>query len=411
MIIGLAVHAGHRQRFTEAARALAGVELAWAVYERDDQIRDLVAGLLRETRLDGMLLGLLPYARCRDLLPPALPVAVTRPAALDLALALARARGAGWPATPVSVDTFDQETVDEVAGALDLDRSAIAVLPFDPDQTTDEIVAFHREAKAPYLISCRTAVTAALSPVLHAGPTATTIRSGLHELALRARDRRRFVAGVFLTDAEDDRAALQHLLLGTPEFADAWIDLRGHRALLAFGPASVFEAATRRWVSLPVLGEARDTLDVRATAGFGIATSARLAVTLAEQAAARAERDTAYLLTDDGITIGPMGASTGPLTWTHREHGGLEDLAARVGLSPATLSRLAAVERSLGGRPVSPGELARALGITDPSGRRLIRKLSDAHLVIDGGSEQIARKGRPARLYRLAITSALEAAE
>jgi DNA-binding transcriptional ArsR family regulator len=301
--------------------------------------------------------------------------------------------------------------VDEVAGALDLDRSAIAVLPFDPDQTTDEIVAFHREAKAPYLISCRTAVTAALSPVLHAGPTATTIRSGLHELALRARDRRRFVAGVFLTDAEDDRAALQHLLLGTPEFADAWIDLRGHRALLAFGPASVFEAATRRWVSLPVLGEARDTLDVRATAGFGIATSARLAVTLAEQAAARAERDTAYLLTDDGITIGPMGASTGPLTWTHREHGGLEDLAARVGLSPATLSRLAAVERSLGGRPVSPGELARALGITDPSGRRLIRKLSDAHLVIDGGSEQIARKGRPARLYRLAITSALEAAE
>ena len=45
------------------------------------------------------------------------------------------------------------------------------------------------------------------------------------------------------------------------------------------------------------------------------------------------------------------------------------------------------------------------------SGPWLIRKLTEAHLVIGGGSEQIARKGRPARLYRLAITSALEAAE
>jgi DNA-binding transcriptional ArsR family regulator len=424
MRIGLVVHAGHRQRFADAARTVDGVELAWAVYDRDEEIRELVGGLLRDGRLDGLLLGLLPYAHSRDLLPPSLPIAVTRQVALDLALAWARARGNGWAATPVAIDTFDREIVDEVAGALELDPAQIATLPFDPGQPIDEIVDFHRrrlaETGAAYLITGRTAVAAALgseTAVVHAAPTAETIRAGLHELVLRARERQRFATGLFLLAAPgSDRArvGLQHLLLHTPEFAEAWIDQRGHRALLTFAPASLFEVATRQWVGLPVLTEARDQLGVRVVAGFGIGTSARLSVDLAEQAAARAEQDggsVAYLFTDDGVTIGPMGAAgdPAPLAWSHREHGELESLAGKAGLSPATLSRLAAVERSLGGRLVSPGELARALGITDPSGRRLIRKLTDAGLVIEGGSTQVTRKGRPARLYRLAITSALEA--
>jgi hypothetical protein len=110
MVIGLVVHASHRPRFEEAARMLKGVTLAWAIYEREDEIRDRVARLLAGQHVDGILLGLVPYAQARDLLPADLPVTVTRSAALDLALAWCRARGNGWPATPVSIDTFDTET-------------------------------------------------------------------------------------------------------------------------------------------------------------------------------------------------------------------------------------------------------------------------------------------------------------
>ncbi|GAA0500044.1 hypothetical protein Ade02nite_92750 [Paractinoplanes deccanensis] len=432
MVIGLVLHAGHRDQFADAAATVSGVDLSWAVYEREDQIRDRVAALLRDEKLDGLLLGLAPYARARDLLPPGLPVTVTRSAALDLALAWARARGNGWPATPVSIDTFDQETVDEVAGALGLDRAAIATQPFDPERPIADVIAFHAEhlqrTGAPYAISVRMAVASALAgraTVLHALATPATIRADLHELALRIRnrqaDRRRFAAGVFLVAKPEEspgldraRAGLHHLLLNTPEFADAWIDHRGPRGLLAFAPAALFETVTHRWVNLPALAEARETLGVRAVAGFGIGATARLSVTLAERAAARAEQDTdpsAYLFTDDGMTIGPMGASGVPLAYTYREHGGIESLAGRVGLSAATLSRLAAIERGLEGRPVSPSDLARTLGITDPSGRRLIRKLSEARLVVGDGSSQMHRKGRPTRLYRLAITSALPAEE
>ena len=422
MRIGLVVHADHRKRFAEAASTLTGVEFTWAIYEHEDEIAPRVADLLTH-HMDGILLGLVPYARARDLIPPDLPVTVTRSAALDLALAWAKALRNGWPATPVSIDTFDRETVDEVAQALGLDPAEIATLPFDPDQTIDDVVAFHRKHGAsPYVISVRTAVAAALTgptAVLHALATPGTIRADLHELALRAQHRRadaqRFAAGIFALDGADgDRAliGLQHLLVNTPEFADAWIDPRGRHELLVFAPAALFEAATHQWVTLPVLAEARTGLGVRVVAGFGIGGTARQSVTLAERAATRAGQDAqpgAYLFTDSGMTIGPMGASGVPLTYTYREHGGLEALAGRVGLSPATLSRLAAVERTLGGRPLSPSDLARTLGITDPSGRRLIRKLDEARLIVREGSTQVSRKGRPTRLYRLAITSALDA--
>jgi hypothetical protein len=430
-MIGLVVHAGHRARFADAAGTLTGVTFAWAVYEREDEIRDRVSGLLRGHKLDGLLLGLAPYAKARDLIPADLPVAVTRSAALDLALAWARARGNGWPATPVSVDTFTTETIDEVAAALGLDRTAISSLPFDPEQPVTEVVDFHRRhlarTGAPYVISVRMGVAAALdgqTAVLHALATPGTIRADLHELALRVHTRRadgrRFAAGLFLVakpeqsgDLDRARTGLQHLLLNTPEFADAWIDHRGKRGVLVFASASLFESVTHHWVGLPVLAEAREKLGVRAVAGFGIGASARLSVTLAERAAARAEQDDdpgAYLFTGDGMTIGPMGASAAPLTYTYREHGEIELLAGRAGLSPATLSRLAAIERNLDGQPLSPAELARTLGITDPSGRRLIRKLTSADLVIETGSAQESRRGRPTRLYRLAITPALEAA-
>jgi DNA-binding MarR family transcriptional regulator len=234
-------------------------------------------------------------------------------------------------------------------------------------------------------------------------------------------DSLRFAAGVFFvtkpeSSANLDRArvGLLNLLLNTPEFADAWIDNRGRRGVVVFAHAALFEAVTDQWVGLPVLGQAQESLGVRAVAGFGIGASARICVALAERAAARAEQDGApgaYLIEDSGVMIGPMGVTSTPLSFTYRGHGGqLEALAGVAGLSPATLSRLAAIERGLAGRAISPSDLASALGITDPSGRRLIRKLNASGLVIGDGSAQLHRKGRPTRLYRLAIGEALERA-
>jgi hypothetical protein len=428
--IGLVLHASHRAVFEEAARTLSGVRLEWVTYEHEDEIRPRVEALLGGKHVDGLVLGQMPFAKSRDLLPADLSVAVTRSAALDLSFALFRATTQGWRPTPVSIDTFDQDIVDDVARALGLDRGELSCLPYDPRQSVTGILDFHRQfvqrTGADYAISLRTAVTAELStalPVIAAQPGPATIRANLHELALRVQSRQasasRFAAGVFMVVKQDaqvdvDRAriGLMNLLVNTPEFSDAWIEDRDRRGVVVFAHRALFERVTDNWVALPTLGQAQESLGIRLAAGFGVGASARTCVQLAEWAAARAEQEdvpSAYLVEDSGVIIGPMSGSGTALNFTYRQHGGdIEGLARRAGLSPATMSRLAALERSLEGRPISPSDLATSLGITDPSGRRLIRKLGESGLVTEEGSAQMHRKGRPTRLYRLGITAAIE---
>jgi DNA-binding MarR family transcriptional regulator len=500
VVIGLVLHASHRGVFEDAVSTLAGVRIEWVTYDHEGAIRPGVVQLLGRVHVDGLMLGPVPYAKCRDLLPDDLAVAVIRSGALELALAFSRALRDGRRPVPVSIDTFDQGTVDEVVRALDLEAEAVACLPYDPAQRVEEIVEFHRRhlevAGGDYVISLRTAVAAELGgarpenatpenatpesaesaatesagpesgtpqsaaaesgtpqsaaaergaaqsaaaesggpgkalrgvvPVVSSLPGPSTLRAQLHELALRIQSKRaaaqRFAAGVFVVvnrdgaaDLERARVGLMHLLVNTPEFADAWIENRDRRGVVVFAHQALFEGVTHNWVSLAALAQAQETLGIRVAAGFGIGASARTSVLLAERAVARAEQEDgpcAYLIEDSGVIIGPMGLGGEPLAYTYRGHGAdLEQLARGAGLSAATLSRLAALESTLEGRPISPNELATALGITEPSGRRLIRKLGESGLVTDEGSAQPHRKGRPTRLYRLAIGAAVNRAE
>ncbi|GAA2787566.1 hypothetical protein [Kribbella solani] len=429
IVIGVVTHAAHHELFQDAARTLGGVDLAWVSYDHEDEIRDRVAEFLSTTRLDGFLAGPVPYTASRELLPPGLPVGVIRSSALDLTLALYRAQERGWVRTPVSIDTFAADAVEAVATALDLDQDQVACLPYAPTQTVDEIAEFHRDAyrrfgERSFVISVRAAVREQLAgrlPIISGMPVPATIRTELHELALRIESDRasaqRFAAGVFLisqsTDEERARIGLMNQLLNTPEFAGAWIENRGRRGVVVFAHKALFERITQNWVGVPALAEAAAALGVQISAGFGVGVSARNCVLLAEQAAARAElsdEPCAYLFEDSGVVIGPMGPAGEALRFSYREHGDeIEQLAKYVGLSATTVSRLAALDQELQGRTLSPGELAGHLGITDQSGRRLIRTLDAGGLVSAEGTAQHHPKGRPSRLYRLRIAQALEA--
>ncbi|TDC24469.1 transcriptional regulator [Kribbella albertanoniae] len=431
-MIGVVTHSTHGVLFREAASTLRGVDLEWVSYDHEENVRDKVAEFLSTTRLDGFLAGPVPYTASRELLPPGLPVGVVRPSALDLTLALYRAQQRGWGGMPVSIDTFPAEAVEAVTSALELDQDQITSLPYAPTQSVEEIIEFHRSAyrrfgDRGYVISVRAAVREQLADdpigIMSGMPVPATIRTELHELALRIESDRasaqRFAAGVFLisqsADEERARVGLMNLLLNTPEFAGAWIEDRGRRGVVVFAHKALFERVTRNWVAVPALAEAGTALGAQVSAGFGVGVSARNCVLLAEQAAARAEQEDepcAYLIEDSGVIIGPMGPLTTSdreaLSFSYREHGEhVEQLAKSVGLSAATVSRLAALDHELEGRAISPGELADRLGITDQSGRRLIRTLDAGGLVSDEGTAQHHPKGRPTRLYRLRIAQSL----
>jgi hypothetical protein len=428
--IGIVVHADQRDVFTEAARPLRGAVVEWVVYRQEHEIRGRVAALLADGRVDALLLGPLPYDACGDLLPDTLTTTVVRPAALDLSLALSRAQARHPGAGVLSVDTFDHDEVVEVTDALGMGGMRILTQPYTAGQDPAAITERHLralEAADGVVVTGRMAVARALRgrvPVVQSTPVPSTVRAELHGLALRAQSHRarelRFSAGVFVVTHHPDggsvdqaRTDLAALLCRTPEFADTWMENRGRRGVLVFAHMALLERATRNWVAAPVLGPAERRHGLTVAAGFGIGSSARTCVALAERAAARAESDgraVAYLLEDSGVVIGPMGPDRDPVELAFAEHGTrLEVLAGEAGLSPATLSRLLAVERTLSGQPISPSDLANTLGITDPSGRRLVRKLAACRLAVPEGSAQTHRRGRPTTLFRLGIEQALSA--
>jgi hypothetical protein len=429
MVLGLVLHSSHQDRLVEASGMLTGVQLELVVYEQEREIRPKVEALLRRVQLDGMILGLVPYDACRDLVPPDLPMSVTRYTSLELTLTLSRALRQGWAPGPVSIDTFDRSVVDDVTRALGMSSDQIACLPYAADISYDQIIDFHQnflaEHKNGYIITVRSEVTRRLGDkvrMLNVAPLESSVRAELHEMVLRIQSQRArelsFAAGIFSVvefgkDSNLDRArvGVLNMLLNTPEFADAWVDNRGRRSVAVLAHRALFNEVTENWSSLPVVGTAQANLGIRVAAGFGIGYSARKCVLLAERAAAQAEQYGApcgFLMDEDGLMVGPLRPGASPLSFTYREHGAdLERLAGKAGLSAATISRLAAIDRKLAGKPLSPGDLAAALCITDPSGRRLIRKLIASGLAVQRGSAQANRKGRPTNLYQLAIAASI----
>jgi hypothetical protein len=429
MVLGLVLHSSHQDRLVEASGMLTGVQLELVIYEQEREIRPKVKALLRRVQLDGMILGLVPYDACRDFLPPDLPLSVTRYTTLELTLTLSRALRQGWAPAPVSIDTFDRSVVEDVTRALGMTSDKIACLPYAADISYDQIIDFHQnflaENKNGYIITVRSEVTRRLGDkvrMLNVAPLDSSVRAELHELVLRIQSQRArelsFAAGIFSVvgfdkDSNLDRArvGLLNMLLNTPEFADAWVDNRGRRSVAVLAHRALFNEVTENWSSLPVVGTAHANLGIRVAAGFGIGSSARKCVLLAERAAAQAEHYGApcgCLMDEDGLMVGPLRPGATPLSFTYREHGAdLERLARKAGLSAATISRLAAVDRKLAGKPLSPGDLAEALCITDPSGRRLIRKLIASGLAVQRGSAQVNRKGRPTNLYQLTIAATI----
>lgn len=429
MVLGLVLHSSHQARMLEASGTLTGVQLELVVYEQEREIRPKVEALLKRVRLDGILLGRVPYDACRDVLPPDLPFSINRYTALELTLTLGRALRQGWAPAPVSIDTFDRSVVDDVTTALGIEPEHVTCLPYDADTSYDRIVDFHERflAEHPdgFVITVRSEVTRALGDkvrMLNVVPLESSVRAEVHELVLRIRSQRAtelsFAAGIFsVIDFEKDsnldraRVGLLNMLLNTPEFADAWVDTRGSRSVAVLAPRALFNEVTGNWSALPVLGTAQETLGIRVAAGFGFGSSARMCVVLADAAVAHAEQTGApcgFLMDEDGLMVGPLSAGSTPLRFTYRDHGpDLERLARRAGLSAATISRLAALDRNLAGRPLSPGDLAAAMHITDPSGRRLIRKLTASGLAVPQGSAQANRRGRPTNLYQLTIAAAI----
>ncbi|MFD0663579.1 hypothetical protein [Thermocatellispora tengchongensis] len=305
--LGIVVPVTSESVFEAALAHLEGVDAQWVRYEDEGGIRPAV----RETLQDADALffaGPMPLDRCRDLLPEGVPVAVARQGPIDLALALLRAREQGLPPAPASVDTFDEQVVEELARELGLPIRALQVLPYDPGQDVEEIVRFHLQARrrhrTHYAVTGRSRVYARLLesldiPVLRSVPVVASIRSAMNEVVLRAVSARhsnlRFATAIYrlldepgLYEAEVGRVNTLRMFFDAPEFAEAWVEARGDLSVLVFAHKGLLEEITKSWTTVPLVEEARTRLGARMAVGFGLGESARDSVRHAEMAVRRA---------------------------------------------------------------------------------------------------------------------------
>jgi hypothetical protein len=429
--LGIVCPRRSRATFGVAASSLSGVIPRWISYDDEDGIRPQVERVIDDC--DSLAFsGHMPLDRCRDLIPEDLPTTVVQLTGLDVALCLLRARDRGLTHTPMSIDSVEAQLIEELVTELDLDASAIARMPYGPDVTIDEVLAFHGEAHdrlgTVFAITGRSNAAEPLRsrlriPVFEAVPVVSSIRAAMNRAALSAVSRRyadlRFAAAVFrvldessLAEGEFHRLSLARALHESVELAEAWVEARtGGQDVLVFGHKGQMQRATQEWTALPTLEEMQDTLGVQIAVGFGLGNSARHSVEYAEAAVRRAARDgggCGYLLSEDGIVIGPMRAQ-GRAAARHRFKTDDEDIAAlagKLGLSIGTVSQLLELQRR-SADAVSAADIGRELRLTPPSGRRIVRILQTHGVIARVGISQMSGRGRPASLYRLNLEEQL----
>jgi len=428
MIVRLGIVAPRRAHevFEQAAETLPGMQPQWLLYDNEAGVQSIVAKTLDQC--DALCFsGDMPHDRSTALLPPDLPFTVVRLTSIDVAICLLRARDRNLPIVPVSIDTADGLIVSELVEQLGLDRSQVAHLPHNRDLDLQEILAFHRDAHArlgtSLAITGRSNATQTLDEQLHipvfaAVPVVSSIRAAMNRAVLAASNRHQadkgFAAALFrvvstgdLVESEIRRLSLAKSLHDVVDLNDAWVEARsGGHDVLVFGHRRLMQTLTREWTSIPIAHELERQVGFPIAIGVGLGNSARRSVEFAEAALDRAVRDggrCGYVVSEDGVVIGPMSAaSEAPRRHRFRsEDIDVTSLAKELALSIPTITRLLGFERRLQGQAISASEMARELRLSPPSGRRIARKLDEHGLVTWAGVAQPAERGRPTKLFRL----------
>lgn len=436
--LGLIVPAEARALFRRGLEGLDGVSVRWGVYDDEASIRATVEQVLPEC--DALCFaGALPLERALPVIPDDMPYVDVAPTPLDISLSFLRARALGIELTPVSIDSVPEQMVADLLAELGLGSESVAVLPFDGQASPEEIAEFHRRQQtaigARYALTARNSVFHLLdgalgAPVVRVLPSASTITATVRELSLRAVSIRKedlhLSAALFCAEPTTSAEAtasgaagvpapaerIAAVLRSTTGWKDAWIDVRSDTRVLVLGHKKLMQDMTHQWRSLDDLDQLGDLVRCRVVAGFGLGESTRSCIhyaTLAAERALQAGTPCAFLMTEQGVVLGPL-LDTGerPTRFQFKtDDAVLERLSRHTGLGVATLTQLIELDRRLDGASISADELGTSLNLTATSGRRIVRALRQDGLVTTVGSSQPATRGRPKHLYRLRFSDYL----
>jgi hypothetical protein len=112
----------------------------------------------------------------------------------------------------------------------------------------------------------------------------------------------------------------------------------------------------------------------------------------------RSASHSAYLVNDLGEQIGPM-ASGKAVTLSASPSAAIEDVGAKIGISPANLQKLIDLQEKRGKTRFSSADLAFYLNVTPRSASRILARIAEYGGAGVAGNVQQSAKGRPYKIY------------
>ncbi|NUP78890.1 MAG: hypothetical protein HOV96_15230 [Nonomuraea sp.] len=374
-----------------------GVSTLRLDYDHESQAPALVDA--HASAVEGWLFtGIVPYMLSRDTL--------TRPASFvdysgaTLLTALVRLQHQGQDVTRLSVDTLSAADVSATFAETGLPAGDVRTLPYRPEMTSKQAVAFHRKGPDHPVITCLSSVHEALRDhmrVLRLVPSVHSVRVALRQLLLTAEGQAQEDAQIALGLIEV--AGDEGLLREATALGGTLAAFRGGTHLLVTTRGPLHDA-TGGFTGLPMLARLAAHNEV-VRIGFGLGRSAAEAESLARRALARARRigDVAAVLSlraDTDIVL--ESATTAPAAAQN-----LSVIARRVGLSVPTLEKLLEARAAAGDEPLTTREIADRLAVQQRTARRMLHRLELAGLAERTGNLTSGSSGRPLTLYRLTL--------
>ncbi|TCC63119.1 hypothetical protein E0H73_11650 [Kribbella pittospori] len=388
---------------TSTGRVLAsqrGIEVVPLRYRRETDTPKVMAEA--PPTVDAWLFtGVVPYqiAAANNLLDrPAVHVEYT---GATLMRALVQLLREGRDITSMSIDILDEAQVHETLDEVGLPTRGIRVLPYRPGLSSDDVLAFHREARATVAITCIRSAYEKLrteQTTLRLAPSVHSVRAAVNGLllvhdALRSDDAQ-IALGLVEIAAEGESALRREA--GSLGGSVIRYDDKRFLVVATRGP---LEQATAAFTELGMLNRLKEQFGpVRI--GFGIGGSGTETEALARRALGRAKtagRTAAVISLRNDIDLVLVGGGA-PRA---QQRSKLQLLAQRAGLSKATLERLQELVHATPEAGLTTRTVADHLGIQPRTARRVLNRLERAGLADATGTQAGPSSGRPLIIYRV----------
>jgi hypothetical protein len=408
MTIGVVGPADLVDLVTSVASRATTSRLVPLIYAHEDDSNDLLAA--GQDEVDGILFtGVVPYVRAN------VAGVLRRPAehvsydGATLLRALVEQLRLGHDVTALSIDTLTKAQVIDTMTEARLPTDGIHVLAYRVGLTSDEIVAFHRNAydvgHTKVAITCLGSAFHQLSGEMYTvrlAPSRHSILAALRHLeqtvsGLHTGDAR-VAIGIVDLDGETDEALSREVaalggMLAQVEDGYLIVSTRGALAMLT----DSFE----HWPLLQQLHSRHERVHI----GFGIGRTAADAETQARFALGRSraagDAVAAVAVGDNGDVIIRTPIETVEPSHTFAAES-LTVLGLRAGMSRETLLRLRVlVADSQDGRGVSSSRVAEHLGVEQRTARKILKRLERAGVAHPMVGQHDGSNGRPPTIYRL----------